>query len=709
MLKHLKYPLCRVAENCKKNLFLRLKQKEIMNKKFIGVIAAASLLAACNQSATKDNDAKKEDIIRAHMDTTVSPGADFFAYANGGWIKNNQIPADESSYGIGELVEKELRVKLLTINEEAAKKAEKTGPGQQIGDFWYSAMDTVSIEKNGIAPLLGELNKIAAIKTKDEVMAQAAHMHGYGTDVFFEEGVEQDPKHSDVESYAMMQGGLGLPSRDYYIDPNPRAAKILALYPGYIATLFKLSGTDSAEAGRKAVNILALETKLARASRKLEDLRDPYTNYNKMAMTGLKKMAAGTDWPKYLGMIGVRGVDSVIVGQPEFYKALDNVMATTDIQTLKDYMSFHLMVDYSGFLSKPFVLANFEFYSKAIQGAQQQHERWRRALAAEEGAIGESLGQLFVKEYFNATAKARYEQIVENVRTAYKARIEKLDWMTDSTKQKAIHKLMSIKKKVGYPDKWKDFSALKIDRGSYAMNMMRAREWWKNYDMNKLGKPVDRNEWSMTPQTYNAYYNESNNEIVLPAAMMTVPGYKDAELDDALVYGYTAASTVGHEITHGFDDQGRQFDENGNLCMWWSAKDTTQFNNRANVLVQQFNKMTPVDTIHINGKATLGENLADLGGILIGLDAFKQTEAYKKGEKIGGLTPVQRFFMGYSLGWLLIQRNEVVADHLLTDVHSPAKYRVNGPFPNVPEFYEAFGIKPGDKMYIPDSSRVHLW
>ena len=316
---------------------------------------------------------------------------------------------------------------------------------------------------------------------------------------------------------------------------------------------------------------------------------------------------------------------------------------------------------------------------------------------------------MFVKEYFDAKAKARYEQVVENVRNAYKARIEKLDWMTDSTKKKAIHKLMAIRKKVGYPDKWKDFSSLKIDRGPYALNMMRANQWWNNYEMSKLGKPVDRDEWSMTPQTYNAYYNQSNNEIVLPAAMMTVPGYKDADLDDALVYGYTAASTVGHEITHGFDDEGRKSDENGNLASWWSSADTAQFVKRADVLVQQFNKMVPIDTLHINGKATLGENLADLGGILIGLDAFKQTDTYKKGEKINGMTPTQRFFLGYALGWLLEERPERVATQLLTDVHSPAKFRVNGPFPNVPDFYDAFGIKPGDKMYIPDSARVHLW
>jgi putative endopeptidase len=298
---------------------------------------------------------------------------------------------------------------------------------------------------------------------------------------------------------------------------------------------------------------------------------------------------------------------------------------------------------------------------------------------------------------------------VENVRNAYRARIEKLDWMTDSTRQKALHKLAAIKKKVGYPDKWKDFSSLKIDRGPFVLNMMRGNQWWNAYQMNKLGKPVDRNEWDMTPQTYNAYYNPSNNEIVLPAGIFTVPGYRDEQLDDALVYGYAAASTVGHEITHGFDDEGRQFDANGNLQSWWTKKDEEEFNKRAQLLVNQFNNMKPIDTQRINGRATLGENLADLGGILIGLDAFKQTETYKKNETISGFTPLQRFFLGYALGWMYTIRNEELASRLLTDVHSPAKYRVNGPLPNVPEFYEAFNVKPGNKMYLPDSLRVRLW
>lgn len=678
-----------------------------MNKSIFALAMVSMLAGACSNPS--DQKTAKEDPLAAHLDTTVNPADDFFAYANGGWIKNNPIPSDEVTYGIGQLVDKELRVKLLKINEAAVAKAEKSGAGQQIGDFWFSAMDTPAIEKNGYTPLKPELDKIAALATRQQVMEQAVHMHGYGVDVFFSEGVGQDAKNSNVQAFYLQQGGLGLPSRDYYFSTTPRTEKILALYPGYIARLFTLIGTDSVTAAAKAKAIVALETQLAKASRKLEDLRDPYANYNKYAIAALGKLAPATDWPQYLQLLGVKHVDSVIVGQPEFYRALDKVMATADMQTLKDYMTFHLVAEYGDCLSKPFVDANFDFYSRALRGAEQQKERARRMLEAEESVIGEALGQLFVKEYFSAKAKARYEQIVENVRNAYKARIEKLDWMSDSTKQKAISKLMAIRKKVGYPDKWKDMTTLKIDRGPYVLNMMRAAEWWNQYEMNKLGKPVDREEWGMTPQTYNAYYNESNNEIVLPAAMMSVPGYTDEELDDALVYGYMAASTVGHEITHGFDDQGRQYDQNGNLCMWWAAPDTAQFNRRADVLVRQFNAMVPIDTIHINGRATLGENLADLGGILIGLDAFKQTEAYKKGEKIAGLTQTQRFFLGYALGWMMVQRPESLADRLLTDVHSPAKYRVNGPFPNVAEFYEAFNIPAGSKMYLADSLRVHLW
>lgn len=678
----------------------------MINRKVIASVAAVVLLAACNDKPKQE---AKADILKTNLDTTVNPADDFFQFANGGWIKNNPIPNDQTSWGIAYLVQEELFTRLKLINEEAVKKNEKKGTGKQIADFWQTAMDTVAIEKAGIAPLRAELDKIAALQTQQQIMAQAAAMHTYGVPVFFDEGVSQDSKNSEVMAYLLWQGGIGLPNRDYYFNTDERTAKIRAAYPAYISKVLQLTGVPVADADTKAQAIMALETALAQQSRKLEDLRDPYANYNKMAISSLKTISPNIDWAATLQQMGVKNVDSVIVGQPEYYKQLDKLITTANIQTLKDYMVFHLVKDMGGYLSNDFVNTNFEFYNKQIFGAKENKPRWKRVLKAEEDAMGEALGQLFAKEYFDEKAKKRYEDIVENVRNAYKLRIEKLDWMTDSTKQKAQLKLASIKRKVGYPDKWKDFSAMKIERGSYAQNMMNANRWWNEYEMNKLGKPVDRDEWSMTPQTYNAYYNPSNNEIVMPAGIFTVPGYRDEELDDALVYGYAAASTVGHEITHGFDDEGRQFDAKGNLQNWWTKTDEDEFTKRADVLVGQFNQFVPVDTLHINGRATLGENLADLGGILIGLDAFKMTGTYKKGEKISGYTPLQRFFLGYALGWMYDVRHEELASRILTDVHSPAKFRVNGPFPNVPEFYEAFNVKPGNKMYLPDSARVRLW
>ncbi len=680
------------------------------NLKYTLIASAIALslgAASCNPGEASK---PKGDILAANRDTTIKPGNDFFEYANGGWIKKTPIPGDEVEYGIGQLVQKELYEKLRHISEEADKKAEKAGSGQQIGDFWHSAMDSAGIEQAGLTPLKSELEKIGAAKTVADIMNVAAQMHAYGVGVLFSEGVGQDSKNSDVMAYNLNQGGLGMPIRDYYFNTDSNTLKVRNAYPVFLANMFKLMGVDEAGAKDKADKILKFETELARNSRKLEDLRDPYKNYNKYAISKLTDLGANINWADVFKTIGVHSVDSVIVGQPEFIKALDGLVKTTDMQVLKDYLTIHLVMQFAPQLSKAYVEENFNFNGRIMNGAKELKPRWKRALDVENNIIGEALGQLFVKEYFTPKAKQRYEQMVENVRNAYKARMEKLEWMSPETKQKAITKLMSITKKVGYPDKWKDLSSLKIERGSYVTNMISANKWWNTYYLNKLGKPVDRTEWDMTPQTYNAYYNPSNNEIVLPAAMMTVPGFRDEDLDDALVYGYTAASTVGHEITHGFDDEGRQFDPHGNLNNWWKPEDSAQFMQRAQVLINQFNQMRPLgDSLHVNGKATIGENLADLGGILIGLDAFKQTDAYKKGEKISGMTPLQRFFLGYSLGWMYNERTQKIAKQLLTDVHSPAKCRVNGPFPNVPEFYEAFGIKPGDKLYIAEDARVHLW
>jgi putative endopeptidase len=424
-----------------------------------------------------------------------------------------------------------------------------------------------------------------------------------------------------------------------------------------------MGGDDSAFSSTAAKDILILETKMAKASRKLEDLRDPYKNYNKMAVSDLPKMSPSIDWTNFFNITGIKKIDSVVVGQPEFFKGLDVLLRSTPLPVWKSYLKFNLLSDFAGTLPEAFGIEAFNF-NKLFSGAKERRPRWKRVIQQENGLMGELLGQLYVKEFFSDTAKKRYEKMVEDIREALKDRIGKLTWMSDSTKQKAYTKLASIKKKVGYPDKWKDFSAMPIGKKSYVNNVMGANAWWHYYNINKLGKPVDRDEWDMTPQTYNAYYNPSNNEIVLPAAQMVVPGYRDEELDDAIAYGYTGASTIGHEITHGFDDEGRQFDDKGNLVSWWTKSDEEEFNKRAAFIIRQFDEFEPLPGYHINGKATTGENIADLGGILLGIEAFKKTEQYKKGEKINGLTPMQRFFLGYSLGWLGHQKDEQLRSRL---------------------------------------------
>lgn len=676
-------------------------------KKIFFALTTAVTIAACNNNATTNN--PKPDILAADIDSTVKPGDDFFEYANGGWIKRNPIPADQSSWGIGNLVIEENLKRLKEISEKsAASNAAKGSNDQKIGDFWAMAMDSVKIETDGLKPIQPLLDKLNAVTDTKSLMDIIASFKQLGSSTLFDEYVAQDAKQSDVMAYTLWQGGLGLGQRDYYFKTDSATINIRNEYVKYITKILTMSGEDSATALQAAKNILSMETRLATASRKLEDLRDPYRNYNKMAIGDLTKMSANINWPLYLKNIGVQHVDSVIVGQPEFFKAVSDVLASTPINDLKHYVKFNLLNDMSSVLPDAYGVAAFNF-GKLFSGAKERKPRWKRAIQIEESAMGELLGQLYVKEFFNETAKKRYTKMVEDIRDALKDRIAKLSWMSDSTKTKAYKKLAAIKSKVGYPDKWKDFSSMEIGRESFAQNIMNARKWWHQYEYNKLGKPVDRDEWDMYPQTYNAYYNPSNNEIVLPAGIFTVPGYRDEELDDATVYGYGGASTIGHEITHGFDDEGRQYDDKGNLVNWWTKSDEEAFNKRAALMVKQFDEFEPVKGYHINGKATLGENIADLGGILLGIEAFKKTQQFKDNKPIGNLTPMQRYFLGYALGWLGHTREEQLRNRLLTDVHSPGKYRVNGPFADVDEFYSTFNIKPGDKMYRADSLRVRIW
>ena len=680
-------------------------------KHFPLIAFAGITLTVFNSCSTKKSgsDSSKPDALAANMDTTVSPGTDIFEYANGGWIKKNPIPADQSSWGIANLVVEENLKRLREISEKSAKANSAKGSDEQkIGDFWAMGMDSAKIEADGLKPLQPYLDKINAITDVKSLVNTVAELKKIGSSTLFSDFVTQDDKNSEVMTYKLWQGGLGLPEREYYFKTDSTTVNIRNQYQKYIANMLTMAGEDSVKAGLAAKNILALETKLAKASRKIEDLRDPYANYNKMAIADLGKMNASIDWNNFLAVTGVKSIDSVIVGQPEFFKALDQELKTTSLNDWKSYVKFNLISDMAGALPEKFGIAAFDF-GKLFSGAKERRPRWKRVINAEENAMGEMLGKLYVKEFFNEKAKKRYEDLVEAIRGALKNRIEKLTWMSDSTKQKAYAKLAAIKKKVGYPDKWKDFSSLEVGRESYVQNLMNSNKWWHEFYINKLGKPVDRDEWGMTPQTYNAYYNPSNNEIVLPAGIFTVPGYRDEELDDATVYGYAGASTIGHEITHGFDDEGRQFDAKGNLVSWWTKKDEEEFNKRAALIIKQFDEFEPVPGYHINGKATTGENIADLGGILLGIDAYKQTEEYKANKTKAGLTPMQRYFLGYALGWLGHIREEQLKNRLLTDVHSPAKYRVIGPFQDVDEFYTTFNVKPGDKMYRADSLRVRIW
>lgn len=665
--------------------------------------------ANTKNAANKDSIANKPDVLAVNMDSSVNPAQNFFLFANGGWIKKNPIPGDQGSWGIGNLVIEENLERLRAISEKAATAKKAQGSTEQkIGDFWSTAMDSAKIEQQGLKPLQPYLDKINAITDVKSLVATIAELKKIGSSTLFSDYVTQDDMASDKMSYRLGQGGIGLPEREYYFKNDPATVNIRNKYVAYIAKVLTMSGEDSIAATGAAKNILSLETKLAQASRKIEDLRDPYKNYNKMAIADLPKMSSAIDWSSFLNASGVNSLDSVIVGQPEFFKALNTVLTTTPLAVWKSDLKFNLISDFSGGLPDKYGIEAFNF-NKLFTGAKERRPRWKRVIQSEEASMGELLGQLYVKEFFSEGAKKRYSDMVERIREALHDRISKLTWMGDSTKQKAYVKLAAIKKKVGYPDKWKDFSAMQIGRESWVQNMMAANTWWHNYNMNKLGKPVDRDEWEMTPQTYNAYYNPSNNEIVLPAGIFTVPGYRDEELDDATVYGYAGASTIGHEITHGFDDQGRQFDERGNLKSWWTAQDEAEFNKRAQVMVAQFNQYEPVKGYHINGKATLGENIADLGGILLGIEAFQKIGQYKRGEKIKNMEPMQRYFLGYALGWLGQTSEEQQRMRLLTDVHAPAEYRVNGPFTDVDAFYSTFKIPPGSPMYRPDSLRVRIW
>lgn len=649
------------------------------------------------------------DPLLTHRDTTVNPSDNFFKYANGGWFKNNPIPSSEKGNGIFRTIQDTINNQIKSICETSAKAdAEKGSNKQKIGDFYASGMDSVTINKNGYSPLKEEFATIETIKDVDGLLKNIAHLHTIGVSAGFGFYVGQDDKISSKNAIIMYQGGLGLGNRDYYFNTDSETENIRKEYVSHVSKMLQLVGENPEMATKNSASIMKLETELAKSSRKLEALRDPLKNYNKMSVSQLNVLTPNINWNKTFTDLGISKADSLIVGQPEFYKAFNGMLKSYSIDDWKTYLKWNVLNSYASYLNKDIETQNFNFYSTVMSGIKQQKPRWKRVVQETDGALGELIGQVYVDEYLPKGSKEKLLEIGNNIRDVYASRIKKLDWMSEATKVKALNKLGKIVMKVGYPDKWKDLSSIAIDKNSYCKNVIAVNVWSYNYMVNKYGKPVDRTEWNMYPQTYNAYYNPSNNEICVPACNILVPGFEGRMPDDAVLYGIIGGSTFGHEITHGFDDQGSQYDEKGNLNNWWTAEDLKKFKAKTALIVSQFNKFKVGDK-NVNGDATQGENSADLGGVVMGYEAFKKTNQFKNKEKISGLNPDERYFLSYAYAWMVNNTKESLMQQVMTDVHSPAEFRINGPLANIPEFYKTFNIKPNSPMYQPDSLRVQIW
>lgn len=674
---------------------------------FLVAVGFLCLLASSALSSTAAAPPPDLDPLIRNIDPSVSPCEDFFRHANGTWLKNNPVPPAERAWGLAHLVIEQVRNDLLEIcNNAAAANAPKGSIEQKVGDFWAVAMDTVRIERMGIEPLLPELARIDAIKSRADLVEVIALYHTYGVHPVYGIYVTQDDKNSDAYVVLVYQGGIGLPDRDYYFLDDSTTTAIREEYPRQIERMLSLIGDGNAR--RSADAIMAIETRLAHSSRTLEALRDPYANYNKMAVDDLERRNPALSLKGQMRVMGLPPVDSVVVGQPEFLDRADSLFAAVPVEDWKAYLRWSLVNTFANRLNKELEFQDFKFYGMLLDGRKAQRPRWKRALDAEEGAIGELMGQIWVARHCSPATKARYEKLVDDCFAAYADRIRRLDWMSPATKEKALDKLSHVNKKVAYPDRWRDYATLEIDRDSFLANQIRVNRWWFQYRANQLGKPVDRTEWHMTPQTFNAYYSPSNVEIVLPAAVFFIPGLPDSLMDDAMLYGGAGAATICHEITHGFDDEGRLYDAKGNLRPWWAPADSAQFMTRAQALVDQFDQYV-VGERNVRGKATLGENIADLGGLVIAYEAFKKTDQYRNNVSVNGLTPDQRFFLGYAFAWMESLRPEWADQLIMSDVHAPTFLRVNGPLANMPEFHAAFGVKPGDPMHRPEEKIVRIW
>ena len=662
----------------------------------------------------------------ADMDRGVKSSDDFYHFAGGGWLKTNAIPPDQTRWGSFSILQEHNRDVLHGILDECAAyandlaanaaKGEKArllfDPNKQkVGDFYASGMDEATVNAEGIKPLAPYLAKIDALKDAAGLPALLADLHLKSVSALFDFGVEADEKNSETDIAQLSQGGLGLPDRDYYLLDDEHSKGLRTQYEAHLTRMFTLLGDPADKAAAEAKSVLAFETELAKASKTRVDLRDPQTNYHKMTVDELTKAAPGFEWKAYLTDLGSTDPGSLDVGQPEFVTAAVKLAASAPLGDVKNYLRWHVIHTAAPYISQPFVDENFAFYGKALTGAPQNLPRWKRVLATTDAGLGEALGQFYVAKTFPPEAKARALAEVKDLMAALREKLANIDWMGAQTRTAALNKLDHFTVKIGYPDKWRDYSKLDVKRQPYVLNVMAANEFESQRRIAKINQPVDKTEWGMTPPTVNAYYNPTRNEIVFPAGILQPPFF-NATADDAVNYGGIGA-VIGHEMTHGFDDQGRQYDAEGNLKDWWTAEDKAHFDERANKIVKQFYAYEIAPGEHVNGKLTEGENIADMGGIKIAYAALEKAldrqgaAAHEK--QIDGFTPEQRYFLGWAQVWRINIRPEEARRLLKIDPHSPTQFRCNGPLSNLPEFQKAFNAPDGSPMVRPADERVQIW
>ena len=669
-------------------------------------IAASLATAAIAPAASGQSRVLGLGIDTTNFDRSVRPQDDFFRFVNGGWLTRTEIPSDASSWGAFNELREESRTALRTIIEESAKGSAPAGSERRkVGDLYASMMDTVRIEALGITPLTGELDALRELTTTGQLPATFAHFARIGVGGPFTVGVGPDQKASRTTIVTVSQSGLGMPDRDYYLLQDAKMASTREAYRNYVARLLTLA--NQPDPAGSAGRILALETAIAGKHWDRARGRDRNATYNKMTVAELASLSPSYDWRAYLQAAGLGAATDVVVRQPDYVRAMDAVLTSTPASTWREYLTFRLLDDNAEALPASFARARFDFRGRTLSGQQAMGARWKRGVDGVEGILGEAVGKLYVERNFKPEAKARMDEMVRNLREAYRVGIDSLEWMSPATKEQAKAKLAAFTVKIAYPDKWRDYSKLEIRRDDLVGNLRRASEFRYADMVSQLGKPVDRTRWGMTPQTVNAYYNASNNEIVFPAAILQPPFF-DVNADDAVNYGAIGA-VIGHEIGHGFDDQGRKSDGEGNLRDWWTADDAKSFDARTTRLGAQYDALSPLEGMHVNGKLTMGENIGDLSGLAQAYRAYRISLEGKEAPVIGGFTGDQRFFMGFAQIWRTKFRDEALRQRLLSDPHSPGQYRALVPLTNNDVFQRVWNVKPGDRMYLPPEARVKIW